>query len=180
MTNDQGPRTNPGMIPRRIVLDGFLSYRDEQAFDFDGASIWMLAGPNGCGKSSVFDAVTFALFGAHRGGQQNAEELIHKGCSGLRVEFDFQIGEAFYRIQRSVKRKGRSTRQVYRHEPGADGDGWRPEPATERDDGFHAWIREHVGLSYRTFTSSVLLLQGGAERLIAAPPTERLVVLKDI
>jgi exonuclease SbcC len=168
------------MIPRRIALEGFLSFRDEQTVDFDGASIWMLAGPNGVGKSAVFDAVTFALFGAHRGGQQNAEELIHKGSTGLRVAFDFQIGEALYRIERSVKRRGRSTRQIYRHEPGADGDGWRPEPATERDDGFNAWIREHVGLSYRTFTSSVLLLQGGAERLIAAPPTERLVVLKDI
>ncbi|HEX8204333.1 MAG TPA: SMC family ATPase, partial [Isosphaeraceae bacterium] len=174
------------MIPRRVVLEGFLSFRDEQAFDFDGAAVWMLAGPNGVGKSAVFDALTFALFGAHRGGQQNAEELIHKGSTSLRVELDFQIGPALYRIQRTVKRRGRSTRQIYRHEPGADGDEnptgdpWRPEPGTERDDGFTAWIQEHLGLSYRTFTSSVLLLQGGAERLIAAAPTERLVVLKDI
>ncbi|HWE40831.1 MAG TPA: SMC family ATPase [Isosphaeraceae bacterium] len=166
------------MIPRRIVLQGFLSYRDEQAFDLDGATIWMLAGPNGSGKSSVFDALTFALFGAHRGGLQDAEELIHKGCDVLRVEFDFQVGDARFRIQRSVRRKGRSTRQVYRLDP--DGATWHPEPGTDGDRGFNAWIADHVGLSYKTFTSSVLLLQGGAERLISAPPTERLVVLKDI
>ena len=66
------------MIPHRIKMSGFLSYKDEQEVRFDDAPLWMLAGNNGSGKSSVFDAVTYALFGHHRGGSQNAAELINK------------------------------------------------------------------------------------------------------
>ena len=66
------------MIPHRIRLSGFLSYKGEQDIRFDGAPVWMLAGTNGSGKSSIFDAVTYALFGHHRGGSQNAGELINK------------------------------------------------------------------------------------------------------
>jgi len=65
------------MIPQRVYLRGFLSYRDEQEVRFDGSSLWMLSGLNGSGKSSVFDAVTYALFGHHRGGRVEAHELIN-------------------------------------------------------------------------------------------------------
>ena len=165
------------MIPRRICLAGFLSYREEQAFDFDGAPICMLSGPNGSGKSSVFDAVTFALYGAHRGGKQGADELITKGRDALRVEFDFEVAGALYRIHRSARRKGGPTRQAF----AADGNGgWLSIPDTHLETGFDAWVRDQVGLTYEAFTSSVLLLQGRAEKLISAKPSERLVVLKEI
>ena len=59
------------MIPQRVKLSGFLSYKDEQEIRFDESPLWMLSGVNGSGKSSIFDAVTFALFGHHRGGAQN-------------------------------------------------------------------------------------------------------------
>jgi len=165
------------VIPRRISLAGFLSYREEQTFDFDGAPICMLSGPNGSGKSSVFDALTFALYGAHRGGRQGADELITKGRDNLRVEFDFEVAGAVYRINRSARRKGGPTRQVSR----ADGEGgWLAIPDTHLEAGFDAWVRDQVGLTYEAFTSSVLLLQGRAEKLISAKPADRLIVLKEI
>ncbi len=77
------------MIPLRVRLKGFLSYKDEQEIAFDGASVWLLAGLNGSGKSSIFDAVTYALFGHHRGGAHDAVELINKDCDRTLVEFEF-------------------------------------------------------------------------------------------
>ena len=77
------------MIPQRVKLSGFLSYKDEQEVRFDESPLWMLSGTNGSGKSSIFDAVTFALFGHHRGGSQSAAELINKESNTLAVEFDF-------------------------------------------------------------------------------------------
>ena len=80
------------MIPQRIELKGFLCYQDGQEVRFDGAAtLWMLSGLNGSGKSSIFDAVTYALFGHHRGGGQHAHELINKDSEALLVEFDFLL-----------------------------------------------------------------------------------------
>jgi DNA repair exonuclease SbcCD ATPase subunit len=165
------------MIPQRIWLKGLLSYRDEQELRFDGGALWMLAGPNGSGKSSVFDAVTYALFGQHRGGRQNARELINKDSEGLAVEFDFLLDGTLYQARRTLRKKSkRSTRQIHCFEDGS----WRPVPETGSEVGFADWVREHIGLTYETFTSSVLLLQGKADKLLAAEPAERFRVLAGI
>jgi DNA repair protein SbcC/Rad50 len=115
------------VIPQRIRLKGFLSYKEEQEVTFDGASLWMLSGLNGSGKSSVFDAVTYALFGHHRGGGQHAVELINKDSEGLTVEFDFLLDCRAYRAKRTLKRdaKGgsRGTQQILRFDPGQKGGG---------------------------------------------------------
>ena len=99
-------------------MAGFLSYKDEQEIRFDGSPLWMLSGANGSGKSSVFDAVTYALFGHHRGGGQSAAELINKETNTLSVEFDFTCEKQVYRIRRTVRRqkndKIASTQQVLR------------------------------------------------------------------
>ena len=60
------------MIPLRVELRGFLCYRDAQVVDLDGRDLWAFSGRNGSGKSAIFDAVTYALFGHHRGGSQHA------------------------------------------------------------------------------------------------------------
>src|SRR4029079_4793871 len=104
------------MIPQRVKLSGFLSYRDEQEIRFDESPLWMLSGTNGSGKSSIFDAVTFALFGHHRSGSQSAAELINKESNTLSAVFTFNVEKQLYRIKRTVRRqkndKIASTQQV--------------------------------------------------------------------
>jgi len=118
------------MIPFRIKLAGFLSYKEEQEVRFGGAAVWMLAGTNGSGKSSVFDAVTYALFGHHRGGSQNAAELINKDSSALAVEFDFKLDGRLFRAKRTLRRSQKGaiagTQQMFALPKGAadDSDAW--------------------------------------------------------
>jgi exonuclease SbcC len=170
------------MIPRRIRLSGFLCYKDEQEVAFDGSSLWMLSGLNGSGKSTIFDAVTYALFGHHRGGATNAGELINKDCKSLSVEFEFLVDEQAFQIRRTLRRdaKGtpKGTQNVYRLDS-ASGK-WVPVPDTNLSDGFKAWVRDKIGLNYETFTSSVLLLQGRAEKLLDSKPSGRAEVLAGI
>jgi exonuclease SbcC len=173
------------MIPQRIQLKGFLCYKDEQEIRFDdNATLWMLSGLNGSGKSSVFDAVTYALFGHHRGGSQNAAELINKESDGLVVEFDFRLDDRAYRIRRTVRRSARGassgTQQLYRYEPGESRNGWVAVEGTNYAAEFKKWIAERIGLTYDTFTSSVLLLQGNAEKLLNSKPDGRRAVLASI
>ena len=177
------------MIPQRVKLSGFLSYKDEQEIRFDESPLWMLSGTNGSGKSSIFDAVTFALFGHHRGGSQSALELINKESNTLAVEFDFTVEKQLYRIKRTVRRqkndKIASTQQVMKFVP-ADGssvvadDSWEAIADTNYKAKFDAWVKDKIGLDYETFTSSVLLLQGKSEKLLDSTPAGRAGVLARI
>jgi DNA repair exonuclease SbcCD ATPase subunit len=173
------------MIPQRIALRGFLSYREEQEILLDSASLWLLAGPNGSGKSAVFDAITYTLFGGHRGGQTGAQGLINKDSNNMTVEFDFLLDDKFYQARRTLhindKGKTTATQQIRRWVVPADGSGrWETVPDTGSRAGFDAWVRENIGLTYETFTSSVLLMQGKAEKLLSAAPKERFEVLAGI
>src|SRR5262245_60671182 len=173
------------MIPQRVKLSGFLSYKDEQEIRFDEAPLWMLSGTNGSGKSSVFDAVTFALFGHHRGGSQSASELINKEANTLAVEFDFTVEKQLFRIKRTVRRqkndKIASTQQVLKLTQTEIADeSWEAIQGTEYKAKFDAWIKDKIGLDYETFTSSVLLLQGKSEKLLDSTPAGRAGVLARI
>jgi DNA repair exonuclease SbcCD ATPase subunit len=171
------------MIPLRISLKNFLTYRGEHTFDFDGASLWVLSGANGSGKSALFDAITFALYGRHRDNNkanENTKALINHKEDMLSVKFDFRLDGIDYRIYRTVLRQGRSIRQVYylncsdkiaTHE--------EPVPDTDRESGFQNWVESNIGLNYNTFTSSILLLQGQSTKLLD-PGTDRLQVLKQL
>jgi exonuclease SbcC len=174
------------MIPQSIKLKGFLCYKDEQQIDFDGnTTLWMLSGLNGSGKSAIFDAVTFALFGHHRGGGQQNLELINKESDRLSVEFDFLLDRVSYRARRTVRRKANNSaevdQQIYRREVVNHNGKWEAIPGTDKKrDGFDPWVREHLGLTYETFTSSVLLLQGKADKLLDSRPEGRREVLASI
>ncbi|MCE9565155.1 MAG: SMC family ATPase [Planctomycetes bacterium] len=174
------------MIPQRVKLSGFLSYKDEQEIRFDESPLWMLSGTNGSGKSSIFDAVTYALFGHHRGGSQSASELINKESSTLAVEFDFTVEKQLYRIKRTVRRRTSgvaSTQQVMKFLPSATltpEESWEALPDTTYKAKFDAWVKDKIGLDYETFTSSVLLLQGKSEKLLDSTPAGRAGVLARI
>jgi DNA repair protein SbcC/Rad50 len=174
------------VIPQHVKLKGFLCYKAEQEIDFDGnASLWMLSGLNGSGKSSIFDAITYALFGHHRGGGQHAHELINKDSDGLVAEFDFILDGRTYRAKRTLRRRtgggASGTQQMFRLDTNGDGQrAWVPIEGTGQKREFDAWVAENIGLTYDTFTSSVLLLQGKAEKLLDSKPEGRREVLAGI
>src|SRR5579864_9302518 len=168
------------MIPKRIKLSGFLCYREEQEISFDGSSLWMLSGVNGSGKSSVFDAVTYALFGHHRGGSQGATELVTKGENGFSIEFEFTLDGGLYRMRRTLRRRATGTPASTQQINIWRADKWLPVADTHRRADFDDWVRDHIGLNYETFTSSVLLLQGRAEKLLDSTAKGRAEVLASI
>lgn len=174
------------MIPQRVAIEGFLSYRDRVDFSFDGAPIWMLTGKNGAGKSTVFDAITFALYGVHRGSGSKVEmkELINRGCDKLMIEFDFLSGDDRYRVQRTVARKGSSTFQAWHlsgpNPPNRQRKGEQPVPGTNKERGLTTWVEQKLGLDGKAFKMSVLLEQGKSDALLSAEPKERHALLRQL
>ncbi len=171
------------MIPLRITLKNFITYREAQTLDFNGASLWLLSGQNGEGKSTVFDGITFALYNCHRAGnKENAKDLINHHEDAAEVIFDFSVDGKSYRVKRTVARRGHPTRQAFHLIPREGNNSYceDPIPDTEREKGFERWIDSVIGLNYDTFISSVLLLQGQSTRLLDVPPLKRLQVLKEL
>lgn len=148
------------MIPRRVALEGFLSYQYAEEFDFSEGELWMLSGRNGAGKSAVFDAILYSLYGIHRGGKQYAEQLINRKSDAFKVAFEFEAAGSIYRAERSVNRRGGKGFGLYRK-----GD---PNPlvGTTSASGFEDKIQEILGLNEKTFTTSVLLQQGRSEQIL--------------
>jgi len=177
------------VIPVRVLVRNFLCYAEDEnggpvEFDFEGSSLWSISGDNGAGKSAIFDAITYALFGCHRGGAQRDSRLIRRGAGECEAAFEFRLDGQVYRVRRTVGRpKGKSaiepkTRQASWFDTEA-GD-WRPLPGTEKEAGLNQWVRERFGAGYETFVASVLLLQGKSDELILAEPKKRFDILSGI
>lgn len=164
------------MIPKRIELENFLSFGTPAVeFTFnDDEPLWVLCGQNGVGKSAVFDGITYALYGEHRGGAQKAEQLIRHRANGFRVVLHFEFAGVEYRITRV--RAGRTTQKVERRVAGD----WEAVPGVNSSTDVKEWVETTLGLGYKAFTTSVLLRQGEADKLFSASREERIAVLKGI
>ena len=153
-----------------------MCYRSAQSFDFRDSSLWMLTGRNGAGKSTVFDAMRWALFGVHRGGMQGNNALVHHDAGAMKVEFTFALGSETVRVTRTQTRGGKSSRQIERDR----GESYEAIPTTETKIGFEDWIDNVLGLSGATFCSAMYLGQGRADALLDSNPKERYRVLAEI
>lgn len=172
------------MIPIRIALTGFMSYRETQELFFDGAPLWVLTGENGAGKSAVFDAITLVLFDTFRGRQQHLEDLINQSCDRMEVEFDFSVSADLYRVRAIYARKNpRKTRLAFRLQPGKDGEDSKEIPLAEEsksEANYDRWIKHLIGLDYHSFTASILLMQGYSDKLLQVPPEKRRAILASL
>jgi exonuclease SbcC len=177
------------MIPVRVLLKNFLCYTETAdgqpiEFDFEGSSLWSISGDNGAGKSAIFDAVTYALFGQHRGGAQEDSRLIHKGADRCEATFEFRLDGRLYQVRRTVGRpRGKArqepkTWQAAQFDPASNA--WRPIKETERAVQFDRWVQDKLGLRYETFIASVMLVQGQSDQLITAQSKKRFEILSGL
>jgi exonuclease SbcC len=164
------------MIPIRLDLTNFLPYREPAPLDFTGIHVAVLAGENGAGKSSLLDAMTWAVWGRARAKTDN--ELVHQGQTEMRVEFTFALGEQLYRIFRG-KRVGKGASTVLDFQV-QDADGRWNSIAEATIPKTQEKIVRLLRLTYETFINSAYLMQGKADEFTGKRPTERKQVLADI
>ncbi len=96
------------MRPLELEVEGFTAFRERTTVDFRDAELFALSGPTGAGKSSVIDAITFALYGsvARYGDRRLVSPLISQGKVEARVRLDFAVGDERYRVARVVRATG--------------------------------------------------------------------------
>lgn len=157
------------MIPRHITLRNFLSYR-EASLDFSGLHVVCIAGQNGAGKSSLLEAIGWALWGQSRVALD--DDVIHQGALEAKVAFVFQQGDHCYRVIRSRHRQqGAGLEFQVQTEAGYRVLTQRSMRATQQI------LCRHLKLNYDTFINSAYLRQGGADEFMLKRPSERKAVL---
>lgn len=165
------------MIPVKLSLQNFLAYKAAETLDFSDIHVACLTGENGAGKSSLLDAITWALWGQARARQD--DDLIHLGQTEMEVEFIFRLAEETYRVlrRRSSARRGRSELNFQVFVPAANG--WRTLTESSIRE-TQAKINRQLRLDYDTFINSAFLLQGRADEFTTKKASERKQILGDI
>ncbi|MFN2594869.1 MAG: AAA family ATPase, partial [Actinomycetota bacterium] len=165
------------MRPLNLKVKGFTSFRDEQEIDFTDLDLFVLWGPTGSGKSSLLDAITYALFGyVERVGNQ-ISQLVSHGQPRLSVTMEFAVGEQIYRVTRSTPMKGPSKALLERSE----GDGWESyDEGADQVREVNRMIPQLVGLDYEAFTRSVILPQGKFAEFLTGDAAKRREILTEL
>ena len=165
------------MRPVELQIAGFSAYRDETAVDFRDADLFALTGPTGSGKSSIVDAIVFALYGSvpRYEDRRAVEPVITLGRNEARIRFDFTVGGDSYSVVRVVKRtkSGGATTAEARLEHGGVALASGADEVTKK-------VEELLGLAYEHFIKAVVLPQGEFARLLHDKPRERQELLREL
>jgi len=162
------------MIPVRLKLQGFLSYLQPQEVDFTGFDMACISGHNGAGKSSLLDAITWALFGKARTSERDA--VINDQSERAEVTLDFLYEGHLYRVIRSRMRGKTSLLEFFVSQ---DGHTWRPLTESKMSE-TQARIEHLLRMDYETFINASFFLQGKADQFTIKNPGERKQILMNI
>ncbi|MEU7570595.1 SMC family ATPase [Micromonospora sp. NPDC049240] len=183
------------MRPMRLDMAGFTVFREETTVDFTDADFFALVGPTGSGKSTVLDAICFALYGTvpRWGGTRGLANALAPSATEARVRLVFESAGDRYVATRVVRRDGRGTVKTANAglqlmPPGFDvtklDTGLSPEDLGDVVAGTPAEMEQAVldavGLPYEQFTSCVVLPQGQFADFLHAKPATRQQILVNL
>lgn len=168
------------MTPILLEIEGFNSFLQKEKIDFktlQSKGIFGIFGPTGSGKSSILDAIIFALYGkTPRGNTMNTYINMNKDTSKIRYIFHIN-GEnnGTYEIQRRIRetKSGVSTTIKLINKD-------KDEVLADKITDFNNEIAKIIGLDYSEFTKTVVLPQGQFSDFLMAENTERKKILENV
>lgn len=166
------------MIPLKLELTNFLSYRDTAVLSFDHIHLACIAGANGAGKSSLLDGITWALFGRSR--SKLDDDMVNKWAAANKqpadVRFIFALENSVYRVTRR-KPHGKTT--TLDLDIRADEDTWKTLTQSKIRE-TQAEIEKLLRMNYDTFINASFLLQGKADEFTTKTPNKRKEILAEL
>jgi exonuclease SbcC len=163
------------MRPLRVRVKGLRSFRAEREIDFSDLGLVAIVGDTGAGKSSILEAITYALYNATTWDQRGVKQLISDGANTMSVQLDFAVDGQVYRITRSTSR-GAYPPAGHALECLTD----ETFARIDSEDAIKAEVARLVGLDWGGFTSAVILPQGRFQTLLQASPADKTEILKGI
>lgn len=166
------------MRPLRLEARGFTAFREPIELDFTGLDVFAVSGPTGSGKSSLLDAMTYALYGRVERVGDRVGQLISQGRPRMAVTLEFEVGSERYRVTRSTPAKGATKILLERRDP--DGTWRQAGEGADRVREAEPMIARAIGLTYDGFTRSVLLPQGKFSEFLVGDARKRRDILTEL
>lgn len=169
------------MRPEYLILSGFGPYAGRTELDFQRlgkGGLYLITGDTGAGKTTIFDAIAFALYGEASGQVRESGMFRSKYAAPETptfVELTFSYQGKIYRVRRNpeyLRPKGRGSGMTLQK---ADAELVFPDgrqPVTKAREVTKA-ITELTGLDYRQFTQIAMIAQGDFQKLLLAGTAER-------
>lgn len=164
------------MRPVSLTIEGMTAFRERQVLDLRDLGLFCVTGPTGAGKTTIFDAISFALYGKVHRVSNRVRSLIATGSAEVCVELDFTVAGERHRVARRITRAGGRG-------------GGRHDARLERREG-SAWAGTHsgaepvnlaveqlTGLDFHAFTRAAMLPQGEFARFLTGDAGERRRIL---
>ncbi|MBR4659777.1 MAG: SMC family ATPase [Clostridia bacterium] len=175
------------MRPLRLEFSAFITYADKTVVDFEkfGTSgLYLITGVTGAGKTTIFDAITYALFGRASGDARDSSMLRSKYAlldTPTYVELKFENGGKIYTVRRNpeYERAAKRGTGTTTEKPSAElhyPDGRVLTKTAEVDTA----IKGIVGVEYERFSQIAMLAQGEFKKLLLADTTERQKIFREI
>lgn len=178
------------MKPIEMTLSAWGPFREEEKIDFrnfEGKGLFLIAGPTGSGKTTVFDGMTFALYGETSGEMRERESLrsdFSKVGTETYVNLVFSHNEKVYTIYRSPKYLRPKKRKTGKDELVEEKERARlilpDDGVIEGPREVNAKVQEILALDYRQFKQTTMLAQGEFTRLLYASPQDKTKIFRDI
>lgn len=164
------------MRPKKLIMSGFGSYAGRTEIDFDRqrGGLFLICGDTGAGKTTIFDAITYALYNQTSGGERSGNMMRSQYASSSAetyVEFTFEYAGQVYRVRRNpeyritkVLKNGKQREQKV----AAGVELILPDGNVypEKKNGTDAKIQEIIGLTAEQFTQIVMIAQGDFLKLL--------------
>jgi DNA repair protein SbcC/Rad50 len=162
--------------PVRLELEGFGAFKDPTTVDFTNIELVALVGRTGSGKSTVIDAMTFALYGsvARYDDNRAVAPVINQTGTRARVRLEFELGGRSYSATRLVQRQGTgATTREARLESG-------DEVLASDARGMTTVVTELLGLDATQFNRTIVLPQGRFADFLHDEPGKRQETLRGL
>lgn len=175
------------MRPVRLDMDGFASFREPTTVDFTDVEYFALVGPTGAGKSTVIDALTFALFGTvpRWDNKKSISNALAPTAARGTVRLIFDLDGDRYVAARELRRTRQGVQQKNIRlerfdDPDASGEIDDPTEVLAADSQVTPAVEQLLGLSFEHFTQSVVLPQGEFAKFLRAKSAERRSMLLEL
>jgi len=169
------------MYIEKIILEGFLSYRKRQEIDLSKISTCLVLGrlnndpdlSNGAGKSSLFEAIPVNFFGKSSGRADVLDNYINDQMTKMYIELVFKIDGQRFKTVRTKTRNSSAVFEVFQDTTNEDLDRatWKK---TDKP------IEEILGLSSKTYSSTIYLNEREALQIITGSSSDRKEILREL